>query len=43
MNITAAAGVAVRQFPLKSGFADYLLCADAKAIRLVEASPGAMV
>lgn len=25
MNIMAALGVAVREFPLKSGFADYLL------------------
>ncbi len=37
MNISAALGVAVRQFPLKSGFADYLLYADCKALGVVEA------
>jgi hypothetical protein len=31
MNISAGLGVAVREFPLKSGFADYLLYADCKA------------
>ena len=39
MNITAGSGVAVREFPLASGFADYLLYADAKAIGVVEAKP----
>ncbi|MBI3270660.1 MAG: transposase domain-containing protein [Planctomycetes bacterium] len=39
MNITACPGVAVREFPLKTGFADYLLYADAKAIGIVEAKP----
>jgi type I restriction enzyme R subunit len=37
MNLHAQRGVAVREFPLKTGFADYLLCADGKAIGAVEA------
>ena len=32
MNISAGAGVAIREFPLQTGFADYLLYADGKAI-----------
>lgn len=41
MNIRAALGVAVREFPLKKGhgFTDYLLYADGRAIGLVEAKP----
>jgi type I restriction enzyme R subunit len=39
MNISAGQGVAVREFPLTTGFADYLLYADAKAIGSVEAKP----
>ena len=39
MNISAGLGVAVREFPLKSGHADYLLYADAKAIGVIEAKP----
>jgi type I restriction enzyme, R subunit len=39
MNIMAGLGVAVREFPLKSGFADYLLYANGKAIGIVEAKP----
>ena len=39
MNISAAAGVAVREYPLKTGFADYLLYANGKAIGIVEAKP----
>ena len=39
MNITAGLGVAVREFPLSTGFADYMLYADAKAIGVVEAKP----
>jgi type I restriction enzyme, R subunit len=39
MHITAGLGVAVREFPLKTGFADYMLYADAKAIGNVEAKP----
>ncbi|MGA2621890.1 MAG: hypothetical protein ABSF26_30175 [Thermoguttaceae bacterium] len=31
MDISAGRGVAVREFPLDTGFADYLLYADAKA------------
>ena len=37
MNIFAGPGVAVREFPLTTGSADYLLYADAKAIGVVEA------
>lgn len=39
LNISAAAGVAVREFPLATGHADYMLYADAKAIGVVEAKP----
>lgn len=39
MNITEGLGVAVREFPLTTGFADYMLYADAKAIGSVEAKP----
>ena len=39
MNISAGPGVAVREFPLKTGFADYLLYANGKAIGVVEAKP----
>jgi type I restriction enzyme R subunit len=39
MNISAGLGVAVREFPLKSGFADYLLYADCKAVGIIEAKP----
>jgi type I restriction enzyme R subunit len=39
MHITAGLGVAVREFPLKTGFADYLLYAHSKAIGSVEAKP----
>jgi type I restriction enzyme R subunit len=41
MNIMAGPGVAVREFPLKSGhgFADYLLYANGKAVGVVEAKP----
>lgn len=41
LNIHAAPGVAVREFPLKPGHGtvDYLLYADAKAIGVVEAKP----
>ncbi|MGE5610364.1 MAG: DEAD/DEAH box helicase family protein [Bacillota bacterium] len=39
MSISAGAGVAVREFPLETGFADYLLYADGKAIGVVEAKP----
>ena len=39
MNISAGLGVAVREFPLKSGPADYLLYADCRAVGVVEAKP----
>ncbi|HEV2295272.1 MAG TPA: DEAD/DEAH box helicase family protein [Tepidisphaeraceae bacterium] len=39
MNISAGSGVAIREFPLASGFADYLLYADGQAIGIVEAKP----
>lgn len=39
MNISAGLGVAVREFPLKTGYADYMLYADSKAIGVVEAKP----
>lgn len=39
MNLAAGLGIAVREFPLKTGFADYLLYADGKAIGVVEAKP----
>lgn len=37
LNLGAGRGVAVREFPLKTGFADYLLIVDRKAIGAVEA------
>jgi len=39
MNISAGLGVAVREFPLTTGFADYMLYADSRAIGVVEAKP----
>ena len=39
INIPAGTGVAVREFPLKTGHADYMLYADQKAIGVVEAKP----
>ena len=36
-NLFARRGVAIREFPLKTGYADYLLCVDGKAIGAVEA------
>lgn len=39
MNLSAGLGVAVREFPLATGEADYLLYADGKAIGVVEAKP----
>jgi len=41
-NLGAARGVAVREFPLQTGFADYLLFLDRKAIGAVEAKPEGM-
>jgi hypothetical protein len=39
MNISASRGVAVREFPLATGDADYLLYVDAKALGVIEAKP----
>src|SRR4051794_14930065 len=39
MNLYAGPGVAVREFPLKTGAADYLLYTDGKALGVVEAKP----
>ena len=39
LNLDAARGVAVREFSLKTGYADYLLFADRKAVGVVEAKP----
>jgi type I restriction enzyme R subunit len=32
MNLYAGRGIAVREFPLRTGFADYLLFVDRKAV-----------
>jgi type I restriction enzyme R subunit len=42
LDLTAGRGIAVREFPMKSGFgfADYLLYLDRKAIGAVEAKAG---
>lgn len=39
LNLSASLGVAIREFPLKSGFADYLLFVDKKAVGVIEAKP----
>ena len=39
MNISAGLGVALREFQLTTGSADYMLYADARAIGVVEAKP----
>ena len=39
MDISAGRGVAVREFPLSTGEADYLLYADAKASGVIETKP----
>jgi type I restriction enzyme R subunit len=39
LDISAGLGVAVREFPLKSGFADYLLYVDGRVAGVVEAKP----
>ena len=39
MNIMAGSGVAVREFPLKTGFADYLLYVEGKVAGVIEAKP----
>ena len=37
MDFTASRGVAIREFPLKTGFADYMLFVDRQAVGIVEA------
>ena len=39
MNLSAGAGIAVREFPLETGPVDYLLYAGGKVIGVVEAKP----
>ena len=39
MNLSAGSGVAIREFPLSTGFADYLLFVDSKAVCVLEAKP----
>jgi len=39
LNLGASLGVAVRDFPLKSGFADYMLFVDRMAVGVMEAKP----
>lgn len=39
LNLSAAGGIAVREFPLKTGAADYLLYVGGKVIGVVEAKP----
>lgn len=39
LNLSASLGVAIREFPLKSGFADYLLFVDRNAVGVIEAKP----
>jgi type I restriction enzyme R subunit len=39
INIDAGPGVAVREFLLKTGIADYMLYVDAKALGVIEAKP----
>jgi len=39
LNRYAGLGVAVREFPLETGEADYLLFVDGKAVGVVEAKP----
>ena len=39
INLSEGVGIAVREFPLNTGYADYLLYAEGKAIGVVEAKP----
>lgn len=39
LHLSASLGVAVREFPLSEGFADYLLFVGGKAVGVVEAKP----
>jgi type I restriction enzyme R subunit len=42
LNLGASRGVAVREYPLRTGFADYLLFVDRKAVGVVEAKAEGM-
>lgn len=37
LDFTASRGVAIREFPLKAGFADYMLFVDRQAVGVAEA------
>ena len=39
LNLGASLGVAVREFPVSTGFADYMLFVDRKAAGVIEAKP----
>lgn len=39
LNLGAGAGIAVREYPLKTGFADYMLFVERHAVGVVEAKP----
>jgi type I restriction enzyme R subunit len=39
MDLSAGQGIAVREFPLTTGFADYLLYVDRRALGAIEAKP----
>lgn len=39
LNLGASLGVAVQEFPVSSGFADYLLFVDRQAAGVIEAKP----
>jgi len=39
MNISAGPGVAIREFPLNTGFADYMLYGHGRALGPIEAKP----
>src|SRR4030067_1360135 len=39
LNLGAGVGVAVREFPVKAGFADYMLFVERHAVGVVEAKP----
>jgi type I restriction enzyme R subunit len=39
LNLGASLGVAIREFPLKDGYADYLLFVDRQAAGVIEAKP----
>jgi type I site-specific restriction endonuclease len=39
LNLGSSLGVAVREFPVSTGFADYTLFVDRKAVGVIEAKP----